>query len=87
MNVGQKVRFALKQLPASHIGIRFDNRQGSAALASAPQGASGEVIELSPDRSEALIDLYWSDSPRTAPGSGHVWRIWVKRVFFGQLFE
>lgn len=56
MNLGQKVKVAIKQLPANPIGIRFDVSQGAAALAA-------------------------------APGAGHVWRIWVKRVFFGQLFE
>jgi hypothetical protein len=87
MLVGKKVRVALNQLPANHIGIRFDQRQGGAAPAFAPKGASGEVVELSSDGNEALIELYWSNVPRAAPGSGYIWRIWVKRVFFGQLFE
>ncbi|MBK6356484.1 MAG: hypothetical protein IPF44_07080 [Betaproteobacteria bacterium] len=87
MMVGQKVKVSLPQLPRNHIGIRFDDSQGAAAAVSAPRGASGEVLNLSPDRSEALIELYWSGATRAAPGSGQVWRIWVKRVFFGQLFD
>ena len=86
MVVGQKIKVALAQLPRNHVGIRFDSSQGAAAV-SAPKGASGEVKELSPDRSEALIELYWSNTSRAAPGMGHFWRIWVKRVFFGQVFD
>jgi len=85
MIIGQKVKVVLNQL--NHIGIRFDGSQGIAAAVYAPRGASGEVKEVSPDRSEALVELYWSEAPQAAPGTGHVWRIWVKRVFFGQLFD
>jgi hypothetical protein len=87
VHIGRKVSVALQQLPRAHTGIRFDESQGSAAVSSAPRGATGEVKALSPDRSEALVELYWNFAPRAAPGTGHVWRIWVKRVFFGQLFD
>jgi hypothetical protein len=87
MKVGQTVKVAVMQLSSRHPGIRFDDTQGSAALQTAPKGASGQVMALSPDRGEALVELYWTFAPNAAPGSGHVWRIWVKRVFFGQLFD
>lgn len=87
MVVGQKVKAALVQLPRNHVGIRFDGSQGAAAAVSAPNGAAGQVKELNPDRSEASVELYWSNTPRAAPGTGHVWGIWVKRVFFGQVFD
>ena len=82
---GKKVKVALPKLFSTHQGIRFDSSQGAAAVAFAPRGASGEVKQLSPDKQEALIELYWSEG--RGRGHGHVWRIWVKRVFFGQLFE
>jgi hypothetical protein len=87
VNVGQRVKVTIAQLPRTHIGIRFDSSQGTAATASAPKVAAGEVKALSADRNEALVELYWSAAPRPAPRSGLLWRIWVKRVFFGHLFE
>lgn len=86
MMIGRKAKVSIPVLSHRHIGIRFDHSQG-AAYVDAPRGASGEVIALSPDRNEEFIELYWCSSPKAAPGAGNTWRIWVKRVFFGQLFD
>jgi hypothetical protein len=87
MIVVKKIKVALPKLPFNHVGIRFDPTQGAAAIQSARKGASGEVKQLSPDKQEILVELYWNDSPRALPGTGHVLRIWVNRDFFGQIFE
>jgi hypothetical protein len=85
MKVGAKAVVQPVILHAKHPGIRFDNSQGSAASAIAPRGASGKVIQVSPNQQECLVELYWNDNPKSSPGTGHVWRIWVQRAWFGQL--
>jgi len=84
MRPGTKVLVQPQRLFANHPGIRFDSSQATAVLF-APRGASGEVLRVSDDRSECLVELHWNDSGRAAPGAGHAWRIWVKREWFGQL--
>lgn len=84
MKVGSKVKVCANPLLAKHPGIRFDGTQGAAAV-SAPKGTSGEVRQLSDDKNECLVELYWNETGR--PGAGHTWRIWVKRSWFGNLFE
>ena len=84
MKAGQKVKVQPERLFAKHPGIRFDSSQ-VATSAYAPRGASGEVLQVSPDGKEALVELYWNPNARAAPGTGENWRIWVKREWFGQL--
>jgi hypothetical protein len=79
---GQAVSVQQEKLLSVHPGIRFDVSQGSAAMF-APRGARGHVARLSDDGMEALVELYWGAA---APGDGNVWKIWVKREWFGQLF-
>jgi hypothetical protein len=87
VQAGQRVRVGIAQILSSHAGIRFDGSQRSAANNFARRAASREVKALSPDRSEALVELYWNGALSAAPGIGHVWRTRVKRLFFGQFFD
>lgn len=43
------------------------------------RGVRGEVLRLSPNNNEALVELSWD--------GWHVWRVWVKRDVFGVLFQ
>jgi hypothetical protein len=83
MRPGHKAVVQPIRLYSNHPGIRFDKRQGSAAAQSAPRGASGQVLQVSNDGNEFLVELYWNGS--SAAAAGHVWYIWVKREWFGQL--
>ena len=85
MRVGTKAVVQPNPLYSRHPGLRFDADQVAAAPF-APKGASGEVVRVSADGAECLVELYWNESPRAAPGRGHAWRVWVKREWFGQLF-
>ena len=82
MKRGQKVTVQPQQLFGTHAAIRFEAGHGPRSI-SAPRGASGEVIDVSADGREALVELYWNSSG--LPGAGEQWRFWIKREFFGQL--
>jgi hypothetical protein len=83
---GKKIKVTLPQFPAIHPGIRFDKSQ-VACSANAPKGTSGEVLRVSGDLPECLVERYWNHNAVSAPGSGEMWKIWVKREWFGQLFD
>jgi len=82
MQPGQRVAVQPEKLFAKHPGLRFDNSQGPITIF-APRGAEGQVLRISDDRMEALVELYWN--PNGRPGAGDSWRVWVKREWFGQL--
>jgi len=82
MQPGQKVSVQPEKLFARHPGLRFDASQGAVAALFAPRGAEGHVIRLSDMGMEALIELYWNANPRSAPGAGNIWRIWVRREWW-----
>lgn len=84
MKVGQRAVVQPERLFKNHPAIRFHNPPAATSLF-APRGASGQVLEISGDGSEALVEIYWNPNPRTSPLSGEAWRFWIKREWFGQL--
>ena len=78
MIAGKSVKVVPKKLFITHPGIRIDPSH-NASYSYVEEGTKGVVRSLSENRYEALIDLDL--------GYRGVLKIWVKREWFGSLFE
>lgn len=86
IRIGEKVKVRIQELPSKHMSIRFDSNH-PAISTFAPKGASGQVLEISANGKEVLVELYWNAHGLAVPGGGETWRIWVKTDVFGHLLS